>query len=450
MLMLVANRNLDNEYMSIIYVIVALLLVIFFLNKKYLPFLLCYTALMTNLFMLDAVEGTIKGSDICFCVNIVLLPVALLRRSKERTEDNTINSFVKIFLGFTLFEFLYTIYSGADTGFNAFKVIRIPLMLLAFYSFSIIPMEVYKRYLKIMLWITLLQGVLFLLQFLGINVLVGRYDEELYSFAFALNIPTFIFFYIFYCLDAEYTKKTQYIWFLFFIAILLLTFVRGWILSVILGVVSYVVMIRGFKKSKFFIIALLFVAPIMFSVVETKSTVKDSQHSSISEIRNLFLDRESIIDNAMNGGTLTFRMAMLIERIDYLIQNPKFMLLGVGAIHEDSPNCYNRFDFKLGTSNEDKYYGRCFIDSGDITWVPIVLRYGMIGTLVYLCIPLLLFKLARKRKDMLRIIFPLFVVYFFKSFNGALFEMPVIYLELSIYLSLFVRSKVEKKELHCN
>lgn len=444
------HSNLDNEYMSVIYAIVTLLSIILFIDKKYLPFLLCYTALMTNLFMLDTIGSSIKGSDLCFCVNAVLLPVALLRRRKENTKNKLIDRFVKLFLYFTLFEFLYTIYLGADGLFNAFKVLRTPLMLLAFYSFSIIPIEVYKRFLKIMLWITLFQGVLFLLQFLGIKFLAGRYDEDIFSFSFALNIPTFLFFYIFYSLDAEYTKKVRYLLFLFFIAILLLTFVRGWILSVLLGMVLYVVMVRGLKKSKFFTIALLFTVPIMFSVVEAKSTDKDSQHSSVNEISNLFSGRESIIDNAMEGGTLMFRAAMLIERIDYLVQNPKYLLFGVGAIHEDSPNCYNRFDFKIGTNNEDKYYGRCLIDSGDITWVPIVLRYGIIGTVVYLCIPLLLIKLSRKRKDTLRILFPIFVIYFFKSFNGALFEAPLIFLELSIYLSLFVRSKVENKDLICN
>lgn len=405
---------------------------------------------MTDLFMLDSTGSIIRGSDLCFCVNAVLLPVALMRRRKENTKNKIIDRFVKLFLFFTLFQFFYTIYIGADGVFNAFKVLRTPLMLLAFYSFSIVPIEIYKRFLKIMLWITLFQGVLFLLQFLGINFLAGRYDEDIFSFAFALNVPTFIFFYIFYCLDTEYTRKTQYVWFFFFIVIILLTFVRGWIISVLLGLVLYVVMLRGLKKSKFLILSLLLVVPIMVSVIETKTTVKDSQHSSINEISNLFTGHENIKDAAMTGGTLTFRVAMLIERIDYLVQNPKYLFLGVGAIHEDSPNCYNRFDFKIGTNNEDKYYGRCLIDSGDITWVPIVLRYGMIGTIIYLCIPFLLIKLARNRKDTLRILFPIFVIYFFKSFNGALFETPLIYLELSIYLSLFVRSKVENKELICS
>lgn len=433
--------------MTIIYLVLTLIAILCYLKKKHLSFLLCYVALMTDLFMLDTIGSSLRGSDLCFFMNFVLLPVAIKRRNRERINDKMINRIIKLFIGFIIFEFFYTILIGADTVGYALKVIRIPLMFLVYYPFSTIPLECYKRFLKIMLWITVLQGVLFLLQFIGINLLAGRFDNESFAFSFALNIPTLLYFYTLFCLDAKYVQKYKYLLLAFFLVILLLTFVRALIISVLLSIVIYIVMVRGLKRSMTIIIAMLVVAPIALNVMEKKSSVSGSGHSTTEELKLLFSGIDNLRYLADDAGSSVFRLAMLIERCDYLVSNPEYLLFGVGAIHEDSPNCYNRFTFSLGTRNEGRYWGKCLIESGDITWVPITLRYGLVGVVIHISIILLIVRLARKRKDVLRILFPLLIMFFIKSFDGPLFERPFPYVELSIYLSLFARCYTEKKEL---
>lgn len=433
--------------MTIVYIILTVLSIFLYLNKKYLPFILCYTALMTELFMFDTIGSSIRGSDLCFFMNFILLPIAISRRNKEQIKENKINKIIKLFIGFIVFELAYTVLTDADTFSNALKVVRIPLMFLAYYPFSTIKLDTYKRFLKIMFWITIVQGFFFLLQFVGINMLTGRFDNEAFAFSFALNVPTFIYFYILFSLDSEYVKKYKYLLLGFFFVILLLTFVRSIIISTILSIIIYIVMVRGIKRSMTIIITMLVIAPIASSFVEKKSEVASSSFSTKEQIALLFSGTENIRMLGEDGGTSVFRMAMLIERFDYLFSNPEYLLFGVGAIHEDSPKCYNRFNFSLGTRNEGRYFGKCLIESGDITWVPVTLRYGLVGITLHLFILITIAQLARKRKDVLKILFPLIIFIFLKSFSGPLFENPWGCIELVLYLSLLTRCNAEKKEL---
>ena len=433
--------------MTIVYIILTILSVFLYLKKKYLPFILCYTALMTELFLLDTIGSSIRGSDLCFFMNFILFPVAISRRRKENIDDKKINKVIKLFIGFILFEFALTCFTGADSVSYALKVIRVPLMFFAYYPFSTIPLDTYKRFIKIMLWGTIIQGILFLLQFVGINLLAGRFDSEAFAFAFALNIPTFTYFFIFFSLDTHYIKKYKYPLLAFLFVILLFTYVRSVIISLIVCIIIYVVTIRGLKRSMPIIMALVIIAPIAMGVLEKKSAVSGSSMSTGEEIQLLFTGVDNLRQVGNEGGSSIFRFAMLIERFDYLIQNPEYLMFGVGAIHEDSPNCYNRFDFALGTRNEGRMFGKCMIESGDITWVPVTLRYGLVGIAMHLFIIITIAKLARKRNDVLKILFPLIIFFFMKSFNGALFEKPWGCIELVLYLSLLTRCNAEKKEL---
>lgn len=431
--------------MTIVYIVLAILTIYLYISKKYISFLLCYVALMSNIFMLDTIGSSIRGSDLCFFMNIVLLPFALSRRIASKMNDKKIIFPLNLLLLYIIFEFIITTTSGADTVGYALKVARIPLMFLAYYPFSTIPLDKYKKFIRIMFVITIIQGVLFLLQFVGIKLLAGRFSEGDSAYTFALNIPTFIYFYLFYSLEAEYVKKYKYIILVSFIAILLLTFVRAIIISTMLCLIVYIVMQRGIKRSLFLIIAILVITPIAFRVMEKKTQTHDYSHSTTEEIKLLFTGIDNIRNLGNSSGTSIFRIAMLIERFDYLIKNPEHLLFGVGTIHEDSPKCYNRFFFELGTKNEERHYGKCMIESGDITWVPITLRYGLIGIAIHMAVLILIAKMAYNRKDLLKILFPLILLYFIKSFDGPLFERPIAYLEISLYLSLFARCYTEKR-----
>ena len=138
---------------------------------------------------------------------------------------------------------------------------------------------------------------------------------------------------------------------------------------------------------------------------------------------------------------------MLTERVLYLAENPRYLLTGVGTMHEDSPSTLSRFRFYIGTRNDERYYGRCLIESGDITWVPIVLRYGLIGVFIHAMLFVIMIGEAKKRKDVLFVLAPLYFSLVFFSFDGAFFEMPVFFYQLILFLALMSRAIYENKEL---
>lgn len=434
--------------MTIVYIVLSLLAIYLYISKKYVSFLLCYVALMSNLFMLDTIGSSIRGSDLCFFINIVLLPFALSRRKASMINDKKIVLFINLLLAFIVVEYIITTISGADTIGYALKVARIPLIFLAYYQFCTIPLDKYKRFIRIMLAITIIQGILFLMQFVGIQLIAGELNDAGKSYVSALNIPTFTYLFIFISLEADYIKKYKYPLLAFFMLILLLTFVRSIIIAVALSLIIYVIMVRGLNRSKLLIMAMIIIAPIAINTIEKKTASYSSSLSTMQQIKLLFSGVDNLRMLGADGGTSIFRIAMLIERFDYLVKNPEYMLFGVGTIHEDSPNCYNRFNFSLGTRNEGRMYGKCLIESGDITWVPVTLRYGLVGIAIHLAILILIAILAWKRKDLLRIFFPLIILYFINSFSGPLFERPISIIELTLYLSLFARCYTENRRLN--
>lgn len=437
-----------QETMTIIYILLFLVTVYSYIVKNYKVFLLCYTGLITNLFMLDSIGGSIRGSDLCILANILLLPRAFLLRKKEKSYDKKANYVATLFVFFILFEFTRTIFLGVETIVFSLKVVRIPLMFLAYFVFSTIPLEKYKTFFRIMLYISLVQGGLFILQFLGLQILAGTLQDDVYEFSYALNIPTFIYLYIFFCMENKFTKSLKYIYVMFFFVIITLTFVRGIILSTLLSFFVYLFFQRGIKHSIPIIFGVFCLLPVIIGNIEKKEVETSYDASTIEELKLAFSGVDGIRDSEGKSGSFGFRLAMFVERVDYLVENPKYLLFGVGAIHEDSPNCYNRFEFKLGTQNEERYYGRCLIESGDITWVPIVLRYGFVGLLVHFLVIWKVISWSRSRNDNLRIICPLFLLYFLLSFIGSLFENPIRLWEMTIYMSLLSRCQIEKKEFY--
>lgn len=92
--------------------------------------------------------------------------------------------------------------------------------------------------------------------------------------------------------------------------------------------------------------------------------------------------------NVRETGTLAFRTALLMERWKYILSNPEYLPFGVGMIDENSPN--NRFNFFMGTAQDNLKFGKSQIESVDLLWATPLLRYGIMGIIFY-CLFFILF-----------------------------------------------------------
>ena len=421
----------------------------YFMKKKFVKFLVCYMALMTNLFMLLPASSGLRGADIALLVSFLLLLTPNKNISSIWNTRDKYRKYVGILLVFTGFELIYTILSGAESLVWALKVVRIPLLVSTFFVIRQIPTDEIKRFLKYAFIITVMDGVLYYLEFFGIDTLPDvnpMKGLKLLGFSSECNTPIFAFIFLFCCLCSRIISKHRIFFLIFFIGILLLTFVRTFLLSFIISAFLYLLIQKVEKSLIFkFVIAALILYPIMTFVFDSKD--KAAGADSGSDMQNIlsgdFLDPTTNI-HAVNG-TFAFRISMLAERAQYLTSNPQYLFQGVGLIHEDSPNCYDRFKFVLGSPNAGRVNGICIIESGDDTWVPIVLRYGLLGTVLDVYFFIIVYRNTRNRKDEYIILAPIALFYFLISFSGPFFDRSDFYIIICLILGLLSRLDYEEK-----
>lgn len=129
---------------------------------------------------------------------------------------------------------------------------------------------------------------------------------------------------------------------------------------------------------------------------------ENEDSSTLDDIKTAMeTDYETAVYNDFENesGTLTFRVMLLMERIDYLLNNPRYTVFGIGTRHEDSPKTKRQFDFNLGTINH-KTLEIGQISSADLAWVTPLMRFGFLGIALFLYLSWTIIQfLYKRRKD---------------------------------------------------
>lgn len=439
--------------MTVVYFFIVTIALLAYLTRKESLYLLCVFGMMTRLFMLDtSIEDNllISGSDLAIILFIVLLPIAYNRdRRVFSINGDPLTKWVYVFILFYWIELFFTVASGRDSFFNSIKVIRVSFVAFAFFTFKTISIDSFKKFLRIAFWITLIQGFLYLLQFAGIRILSGANDSQALSLGVAsntaINTPTLLAFYIVFLWKANFLKSKRGFVFLFFISLLFLSFVRGRIVAVLLGLAYLALTYSERSKRIPIILAFLLIIPIASRVIDAKSELSSGR--GLEDIVYVFRSREDFTQVDKTNGTFSFRVAMLTERVVWLVDHPQYLLTGVGTMHEDSPQSLRMFHFSIGTQNEARTYGHTLIESGDITWVPITLRYGAVGLLVHIMMFVVIFNAARKRKDVLVVLAAYFIIVFAESFDGSFFERSDYLLQMILFFAMISRANYEDRPM---
>lgn len=371
--------------MIIVPIILFIILFYCWFNKRYEWTLIILTTFFTEGYgFIPSSVFAIKSYDY---VNVFLIIASIIGYMKDKSFFNIKKmNFVYIIyllIAYQSFEILRTLYIGAESLGFIIKVARINIIYLSFFVLRTIPLQAFRRYIKLNLYFCIIQGIFFYLQLLGINLLQGRVDEatstgQITRYA---NCPAFTLFYIFYCFFCKKNIYSKVFYLCFWGGMLILGQSRGAITVVSLAFVLYYIIKNKLKYYTILVPTAILTIYLVMPMFQYRD--EGSRSNFIEDITNI-VTAENFTEIENNGGTFTFRIAMLAERFNYLMENPQYMLTGVGCIHEDSPNCYERFDFIVGTENEERINGYCLIESGDITWVPILLRYGLLGAFIYL------------------------------------------------------------------
>jgi len=445
-----------NAHMTIIPIIIFLLGWYAYLRRHFDWFLFVATFFITSGYgFVDKEYFIVKPLDFLSVYGIVFCCIEYFHNKHFfSVKWDDIGKIIALILIYQLFEYLITVITKADTPAFAFKVARHSLIFIYYFLLRRIPLYHFERYFRKLYVISLIQGIFFYLQLVGVSgILNGRVDEatsasEITRYA---NGPRFARFFLLYYLFSNKPIVSKIFNIIFWGGSLLLGQGRTSLIIIALMIVIFVLYKNKVKYYPILIAGAVVAYFVVLPMFEYRSS--RGAGSAVDDIKNV-ITANNITKLDDDGGTFTFRIAMLMERYNYLAQNPEYMLTGVGDIHEDSPN--NRFFFKIGTFNKELQY-RCVIESGDITWVPILLRYGIIGVGIYL---LLLVVWLYKSIKRIRIINNLYIViaslhsinYMIGTMSQAMFESgsSIFYVLLFIVLSMKGERTVKKLKLLSN
>lgn len=348
--------------------------------------LVCMTFFFTNGYMLIETESFgLKPNDFLLFI-LIIISIREYSNNKNyfRIKGERSSQAVCLILIFLLFEAIRSILFGIEEFGFVIKVLRINILFLLYFYLRKVPVQELEKYVKLNLLFCSFQGILFYLQTVGIDgILIGRVEEAQTSSDISryCNYPYFAQYYmIYFIVNSKIKSKKRIMGILFFGGMLILGMSRGLIMSTALAFALYFLVQRRAKNVAFIVAGYLVYALAVAPMLEAREQHDSSSHGIIQDVTSVVTAKD--MSNIEVEGTFAFRIAMLMERWFYIKKDIVETFIGVGVIHEESPN--NRFDFAIGTANLAYWANHCQIESGDITWVPILLRYGLVGTGVFL------------------------------------------------------------------
>ena len=241
-----------------------------------------------------------------------------------------------------------------------------------------------KRLFKQITVITVFSTILYDLQpLLGIKILQhANIGETRYR-----NIPYLAYFFMLLAtIRLNFIRwKTVALVLVFLIAVVL-TQHRAVMIAYVFCIGLYSLMTRKGGKLVQYGLVGLFVFLFAGETIINRFEDETGRRSTIDDIEAVInMDYKSAVYNEFENenGTLSFRVLLFIERIDYMLKNPRYAVFGIGTRHEDSPKTQKQFDFNLGTINHrTERIGQ--ISSGDLVWVNPLMSFGFFGIALFL------------------------------------------------------------------
>jgi hypothetical protein len=369
-----------------------------------------------------------KSADYAFFIllGIVVLD-SLLIKNYLKTDQ-----FIKclmIFGTFLVFSALYSRFSLGVSWSEIIRTCRYHFFWLTYFVFRQMEKENLERLLKYLFAITVVISVLFLAQIIlhkDILIEVNTSTVEL----FGIRIPRYYnqpYTILFCSMMAIYHNPYKGIWKMITLCIVVLALVgafhRSWNgVFVLILIVGYSFRLSRLRRIQFLtvlITALVFGISIVGLRFLSSKTYTDMKHLATGDFANIEdIDMEVSFFDLYDASTFTYRLAHLYERNQYLLEHPQAMIVGAGLMTEDSKLTDRVFNFKIGLIDPSTY--RIMqLDSPDISYSFLLMRYGYVGTILYL------------------FIFVWLMVFFYRKRENKYGFFSFLYILLSIGVALF-------------
>ncbi len=375
-----------------IYFLLSFLSFYFYYKHKYAEMFLCLSMFVNELFGFAVGLGnsSIKSQDfLLVTIYIIILKEYIKEHHFWLDKDDKLGVIVFLCFIWTLIVFVGTIVLGVETPSYAFKAYRPFLVLPFFFVLKKMSMDDVNRYMQLMLFFSMVQGIFFYMQLIGFTGILAGYGSDIEEGTLLSehrfgNYPSFApFFFLFYLFNDNLRLYKKIFYLVFFGMMPIVGQMRGSVFA--LAIVSLLYFLIKRRKEHLYYVAFGIVAYVFIVMPMIDKRDEGKELGTFEEIKMVVSNPGNVYSNyeENSGQNFLFRIAMLFERIEYMSKHPNVALTGVGCIHEDSPR--NTFRFNLGTTTTfaDGKKHVNMLSSADIAWVGILMRYGYIGVLLF-------------------------------------------------------------------
>ena len=398
--------------------------------------------------------GISKGSDFALLTLFAIVGLDAFLTQKYLKVD-TLVKYILVFYAFLVVCIIYNKFVLGLSWNEIIRTVRYQFFWLTYLVFRNLEVVQLRKLLKTLYIVTVSCSFLFILQivfddFILVKTMKSSATFMGIKFPRFYNHPDMIYFFTFMSIYCNPLKgKLKMISAMIFTLALLGAFHRSLIgfffLSVLIG---WILTLPKLRRMQIFVVGTfltVFVAVFVGNQLSKSRTFADLQKVLAGDFAEMNIDMSDLSES-----TFTFRMAHLFERNQYLIENPKAMFFGGGLVTEDSKNIDKMFDFKVGLVQE--LTGTTTqVDTGDISYSVLLLRFGYLGTMLNLALFIFLMYYFYKNRDheYAKFSFLYFVLIFGTSFFSPNLSLPISFL-LPIISYCIVRkekSEVKSEEL---
>lgn len=383
---------------TILNVILLLYAFIQYNKGRYAWPLFILTFFASNAFIINIGEPVIKYPDFGLLLLFGCCVLGYLRDSSFFIVRKYAGAKISLcFLVFFVFEFLYAYLFDIDTIGNILAVIRGYLYALSYFVFRKMPMSELQKSLNFIFKAVMFSCLVYVTQFFTQLPLTTTFVSDANSDEYRMQItPPFMD--VVFIILLLFSKKNKWIWgciiLIFFVQ--LLSQNRTPLIAWFLEIGIFVVVSKNTKHKFTIILVALLAFPFVNSLLSSRS---ENEHSTSLSSTMLYLKSKNYYGLAREN-TFMFRIALIAERADYLIDNPSLFLQGIGAMHEDTAQ--KKFNFSVGTGGYDEVK-HCDVvaqlDSIDVVWGPLLIRYGFMGVTLLLSIVLWMICVFYKKRS---------------------------------------------------
>lgn len=376
----------------------------------------------------DQVLG-VKTMDLALIYTFVINGYLLLTRQNLfrpfRSHSHAWLTWYKVLIGFLLCSAVFSYIHYHFTPYQILQGGRSYLLLLSLPILARVKPWELQRIMELCLWVTLATSALYILQ-----IVVGR---PLMPYALEYNLdsttglvrlynaPAMLSFFLmasFVC--PRFFPGNANVYRIVFFAAVMCTLGRTYIFTTLLSVVLATV----FTGKASALMKTIAVLGIMFLPFMGMITQRFEKGSTGADIRNTLSGGAA--EYSSGDGTMTYRVAWIYERYDYLKDRPiGEQVFGLGLISESQSVVNKMYRFSIGLSGEDGNVSQ--LSTPDTSYGNLLSKLGFVGMFIYLgfCISMAVF-IYRKRLEfpMLIVCAAGFTVLFIGSMSGSALSEP--------------------------